>query len=58
MILFAVALASGSQTNVVRLNLRNCTFSFPGVIVASQSSKDVLGIGASDSIGLPIEMLD
>ena len=48
-----IALTSGSQVNIFRINFRNISFSSPGGIVVTKSSKEVLGIGGSD-IQLPI----
>jgi hypothetical protein len=48
-----VALTSGSQVNIFRINFRNISFSSPGGIMVTKSSKEVLGIGGSD-IQLPI----
>jgi len=48
-----VALASGSQVNIFRMNFKNISFSSPGGIVVTKSSKEVLGIGISD-IQLPV----
>jgi hypothetical protein len=48
-----VALTSGSQVNIFRINLRNISFSSPGGIVVTKSSKEVLGIGGLD-IQLPV----
>ena len=48
-----VALTSGSQVNIFRINLRNISFSSPGGIFVTKSSKEVLGMGGSD-IQLPV----
>ena len=49
MISFAVALTSGSQVNIFRINFRNNSFSSPGGIVVTKSSREVLGMGGSDA---------
>ncbi len=48
-----VALTSGSQVNIFRLNFRSISFSSPGGTVVIKFSKDVSGIGGSD-IQLPV----
>lgn len=48
-----VALTSGSQVNIFRINFRSISFSSPGGTVVIKFSKEVSGIGGS-AIHLPV----
>jgi hypothetical protein len=46
---FDVALTSGSQVKIFRMNRKNWSFSCPGGIVVTKSSREVFGTGGSET---------
>lgn len=52
---YELALPSASQVSILRMNLRNWSFSSPGGIVVTKSSKEVFGNG---QLGRPVAYSD